>query len=72
MSKNKAKIIYPDTEWGYLEIKNSNTRLSVYCKDVDNEVEVFMQSCQRESQTQYLSQDDIKLLITFLQKQIVE
>jgi hypothetical protein len=65
------EIFYPGTDYEYIILKWGNDKSIEFCsKDKDGDIEICHNHYD-ESPTIYLNQEQIKALITFLNKQII-
>lgn len=65
------KILHPNTEYENLILKwGNNKSIDFYSKDIDGHIEICHHDYD-ESSIMYLNQEQIKTLINFLNKQII-
>ena len=69
-TKNKLIITNADTEWEMLEFKSKWASWCICSKDREGNVQL---DCDHDygSETTHLTQDEIKEIIAFLQRQII-
>ena len=71
MEQSRITVISPDTEWEMMQIRGLWTTFTWNSKDKEGDVELSCESNENGTETLYLNQDEIKQLITFLQKQVI-
>lgn len=64
------KILYPDTDYQNLSLAWGRKQLDIYSVDKNGDIEIEMNDGYGDHYGMYLDQDQIKVLIEHLQKQL--